>query len=50
MSTSVMGVGAAVHPRGIRWDLVADIALVWLVTIPAAGVVSAAIVITGRLF
>jgi PiT family inorganic phosphate transporter len=41
MSTSVLGAGAAVHPRGVRWDLVGEISLVWLVTIPAAGCVAA---------
>ncbi|MFA5976057.1 MAG: inorganic phosphate transporter [Elusimicrobiota bacterium] len=37
MSTSVLGAGIAAHPRGIRWSLVGDIVMAWLVTIPAAG-------------
>jgi PiT family inorganic phosphate transporter len=48
MSTSVLGAGVAVHPRGVRWDLVADIALIWLMTIPAAGALSAALVFGAR--
>jgi PiT family inorganic phosphate transporter len=44
MSTSVLGAGVAVHPRGVRWDLVGGIGLVWLVTIPAAAGLAALIV------
>ncbi len=36
LSTSVLGAGVAVQPRDIRWNLVGDIAMAWLVTIPAA--------------
>lgn len=49
MSTSILGVGVAVHPRGVRWHLMADIALVWLVTIPASGAVAAVIDWTFRM-
>jgi PiT family inorganic phosphate transporter len=41
MSTSVLGAGVAVHPRGVRWDLVGEIGLVWLVTIPSSALVGA---------
>jgi len=40
ISTSVLGVGAAVHPRGVRWDIMADMALAWVVTIPCAGILA----------
>ncbi len=43
MSTSILGAGVAVHPRGVRWNLVGEIGLIWLVTIPAAAAVAAAI-------
>lgn len=41
MSASVLGAGVAAHPRGVRWSVVWDIALAWLVTIPAAGLAAA---------
>jgi len=41
VSTSVLGSGIAVHPRGIRWELVWDIMVVWVVTIPASAAVAA---------
>jgi len=41
MSTSVLGAGVAVRPRGVRWDLVGEIGLAWLVTIPAAAALAA---------
>jgi len=41
MSTSLLGAGVAVHPRAIRWDLVGEIGLAWLITLPTAGLVSA---------
>jgi PiT family inorganic phosphate transporter len=44
LSTSVLGAGAAVRPRSVRWDLAAGIGLVWLLTIPAAALVSAGLV------
>ncbi len=50
MSTSILGVGAAVHPRGVRWELAADIATGWLVTLPAAAAVSALLGLGVRFF
>ena len=41
MSSSVIGAGAAVRPRGIRWDLAGSIGLAWLSTIPAAAALAA---------
>ncbi len=40
MSGSVLGAGAAVQVRRMRWDLAGDITLAWLFTIPAAATVS----------
>jgi PiT family inorganic phosphate transporter len=40
ISTSLLGAGVAVHPRGVRWELVTDIGLAWLITLPTAAVVS----------
>jgi len=44
ISTSLLGAGVAVHPRGIRWDLVGEIGLAWLVTLPMSGLLAASVV------
>jgi len=44
ISTSLLGAGVAVHPRGIRWDLVGEIGLAWLITLPASGLLAASVV------
>ncbi len=50
ISTSLLGAGVAVHPRGIRWDLVGEIGLAWLITLPTSGLLAASIVwITQRI-
>lgn len=41
MSSAVLGAGAAVRPRAVRWDLAGSIGLAWLLTIPAAGLLAA---------
>lgn len=41
LSTSVLGAGVAIQPRDIKWNLVGDIAVAWVVTIPAAGALAA---------
>lgn len=43
MSSSVLGAGAAVRPRAVRWDLAGSIGLAWLFTIPAAGLLAASL-------
>jgi inorganic phosphate transporter, PiT family len=43
MSSAVLGAGAAVRPKGIRWRVAAEIALAWMFTIPAAGMLSASL-------
>ena len=37
MTTTIMGIGAAERPHSVRWETVGDIAVAWLVTIPAVG-------------
>ncbi len=42
-SGSVMGTGAAVRPRAVRWGVGANVFLVWLITMPVTAVVSGVI-------
>ena len=44
ISTSLLGAGVAVHPRAVRWDLVGEIGLAWLITLPTSGLLAAALV------
>jgi inorganic phosphate transporter, PiT family len=44
MSMSVVGAGVGVQPRAVRWSAVGDVALAWCFTLPAAALLSAAIV------
>jgi PiT family inorganic phosphate transporter len=44
VSTSLLGAGVAVHPRAVRWDLVGEIGLAWLITLPASGLLAAALI------
>lgn len=41
MSMSVLGAGVAVHPRDVRWTLVGEIVLAWVLTLPAAALIAA---------
>ena len=41
ITTSVMGVGASQRLSAVRWGLTRDIALAWLLTLPAAGAIGA---------
>lgn len=43
MSTSVMGAGAAFRPKAVRWEVGMDMLTAWLLTIPASGLLAAAI-------
>jgi PiT family inorganic phosphate transporter len=43
VSASIIGAGVSLRPRGVRWGLVGEMGLAWLVTIPAAGLVSFAL-------
>jgi PiT family inorganic phosphate transporter len=40
-AAALVGVGAAVNPRAIRWQVVGHIALAWVVTIPSAAAAGA---------
>ena len=42
MSTSIVGVGAAERANKVRWTVLRDLLVAWLLTIPAAGLVAAA--------
>jgi PiT family inorganic phosphate transporter len=44
MSSSILGAGFAVQPRGVRWDLAGEMGMAWLATLPAAAVLAALIV------
>ena len=41
VATSIMGVGAAEHPRAVRWGKAGEIATTWVITIPAAASLAA---------
>lgn len=41
ISSSVMGAGVAFRPKSVRWAVAGDMALAWLITIPAAGLIAA---------
>jgi PiT family inorganic phosphate transporter len=44
MSTSILGAGIAVHPRGVRWELAVEMMLSWLITVPVAAALAAVLV------
>ena len=41
VSTSILGAGSAERVNKIRWNVVADILIAWLLTIPASGLIAA---------
>jgi PiT family inorganic phosphate transporter len=41
MSMSILGAGVAVHPGRVRWGLVGEIGMAWLLTIPASAAMAA---------
>src|SRR6185437_17044999 len=43
ISSSVMGAGATTRFSAVRWGVAADIVVAWLLTIPAAAIVAAAL-------
>lgn len=43
ISSSVMGVGAGIRAKGVRWNIARTIFWSWLLTIPLAGLISLAI-------
>ncbi|MBM3214465.1 inorganic phosphate transporter [Candidatus Poribacteria bacterium] len=40
ITTSIMGVGAARHARGVRWDIVQSVIAAWLLTFPVCGAIA----------
>ena len=47
---SIMGVGAARRASAVRWGVAGSLVIAWLITIPAAGIVAAAVYGITRLF
>jgi PiT family inorganic phosphate transporter len=43
VATSIMGIGASERPRAVRWGKAGEIAMTWIVTIPAAAFMGAVI-------
>lgn len=43
LSSSIMGVGAAERISAVKWEMAKNIIITWVLTIPAAGIVSAGI-------
>lgn len=43
VSSSIMGIGAAERPRSVRWGKAREIAATWVVTLPGAAVLGAAL-------
>lgn len=41
ISSSVMGAGAAFRPKMVRWGVAGDMAIAWLITIPASAFIAA---------
>jgi PiT family inorganic phosphate transporter len=49
ITTSIMGVGATRRPRAVRWGIAGDIVTGWVLTLPAAALVAAAVYWPARL-
>jgi inorganic phosphate transporter, PiT family len=41
ISASIIGAGAALRPRAVRWTLVGEIAFAWILTLPSSGIAGA---------
>ena len=50
VASSVVGVGAERRWRHVRWAVVSEIALAWVVTLPACAAMGAALALLGRMF
>jgi len=48
ISSSVIGVGSAYRPKSVKWKVIYNIFLSWLLTIPLAGIVAALVYIVLR--
>jgi PiT family inorganic phosphate transporter len=49
ISTSIMGVGATQRLSAVKWGLTRDIAIAWVLTLPAAGLIGGFCAIVSRL-
>lgn len=47
---AIIGVGAARRVSAVRWGIAKDIVIAWVITMPAAGALSAVFYFVGRLF
>jgi PiT family inorganic phosphate transporter len=50
VSSSIMGVGAADRLNKVRWGVAQEIAMAWLLTIPATALVAAGVYLLIMLF
>ncbi|MEE9513370.1 MAG: inorganic phosphate transporter [Anaerolineales bacterium] len=50
MSSSILGVGAAERVNKVRWSVLSDMALTWLITIPANAAIAALVYLGFSLF
>ncbi len=50
MSSSILGVGAAERINKVRWNVLSDMALTWLITIPANATIAALVYLGLNLF
>jgi PiT family inorganic phosphate transporter len=48
ITSSIMGVGATRKLSAVRWGVAGNIAMAWVLTIPAAGLVAALLCVIGR--
>lgn len=50
ISSSIMGVGTAYRPKGVKWDTAQRIVIAWFITIPIVACIAAAIFSIMKLF
>jgi PiT family inorganic phosphate transporter len=48
ITTAIMGVAAAKNPRGVRWNIVGNIVLAWVITFPICATLSFLLVLMFR--
>jgi PiT family inorganic phosphate transporter len=48
ITTSIMGVGATQRFSAVKWGITRDIAIAWVVTLPAAGLIGALCALAAR--
>jgi PiT family inorganic phosphate transporter len=50
ITTSIMGVGATERLSAVKWGITRDIAIAWVVTLPAAGLIGGLFAVAARAF